>query len=100
MSSETDVAILLLHFYQMMISYGLQELWLIKSANSTIPIHTLAERLGQPLCSSLIALHILMGSDVTSKIGTKTSALKAHPEIYLQEFGLSFPPDQKTFSQA
>ena len=35
----------------------------------------------------ILKAHILTGSDVTSKVGTKTAALKAQPERYLQDFG-------------
>jgi len=35
----------------------------------------------------IVKAHILTGSDVTSKVGTKAAALKAQPERYLQDFG-------------
>ena len=32
-------------------------------------------------------VHILTGCDVTSKIGTKSAALKSEPHVYLKNFG-------------
>ena len=46
----------------------------------------MAAKLGS-LCSVLPAVHHLTGSDYTSKVGTKSAALKANPEHFLSEFG-------------
>lgn len=47
----------------------------------------LAEKAGCQLCSVLTALHHLSGSDYTSHVETKLSALEAKPEEYLETFG-------------
>ena len=44
------------------------------------------KQLGKSKCKVLLKDHILTGSDVTSKIGTKTSALKNNPD-QLANFG-------------
>ena len=37
----------------------------------------------------LLAVHSLTGYDITNKIGTKRSALKAEPKKYLKYLGIS-----------
>lgn len=49
-----------------------------------IPIHTLAEALGEGICNPFLALHHLTGADSTSKVGTKLKALQRHPEHFFQ----------------
>ena len=44
--------------------------------------------------------HILMGCDVTSKIGTQTAAIKASPESYLHNFGEEHNPSAEAFLKA
>ena len=41
-----------------------------------------------------------MGCDVTSKIGTKTAAIKASPESYLHNFGEENNPSAEAFPEA
>jgi len=43
--------------------------------------------LGANKLRMILKAHILTGSDVTFKVGTKAAALKAQPERYLQDFG-------------
>ena len=50
LSSDTDVAVLLLHFCAKMKEHGMSELYLCRSHTNVIPIHILAERLGQSVC--------------------------------------------------
>lgn len=90
LSQDTDVLILMLHYWDQMQPYGLCELWVkagVGGSSRFIPVHTLAMRLGGDLCKVLPAVHALTGCDYTSKVGTKLSALNAKPEIYLQQFG-------------
>ena len=48
------------------------------------PIHILANKLRDNLSSSIILkTHVLTGCDVTSKIGTKSSAMENNPENFL-----------------
>ena len=44
-----------------------------------IPPHFLASQRGPRVCSGIIKAHILIGCDITSKIGTKMAALKCKP---------------------
>ena len=52
-----------------------------------IPIHTRANKIGPIEYSVLFKAHILTSCDVNSKVGTKSAALKANPEMYLLQFG-------------
>lgn len=53
-----------------------------------------------PPSKVILAIHFLTGSDVTSKIDTKASGLKAQPEKYLQNFGRLLPPSAQSFELA
>ncbi len=53
-----------------------------------IPVHTLAKKSGD-VCKILPALHMLTGCNVSSKFGTKASALNAEPEVHLKNFGMN-----------
>jgi len=86
LSNDTDILVLLIHFFSFFHGCGLQELWMRKSAKEIIPIHSLAMKIGS-VSEVILASHYLTGSDVTSKIGTKSAALKAHPENFLRNFG-------------
>ena len=91
-SGDTDVIVLLLHYWPEFKVHGLQELWAKAGSQDKIryiPIHLLAEKLGPKLCSVLPALHVITGCDYTSKFGTKSAALKAEPEQFLMDFGSS-----------
>ena len=47
----------------------------------------MANKIGPIECSVLFKARILTDCDVTSKVGTKSAALKADPEMYLLQFG-------------
>lgn len=90
LSNDTDVIVLHIYFWNMLHNQGLKELWVKAGLGDTtryIPIHTLANKLGQDLCKVLPAVHNLTGSDYTSKFGTKAASLKANPTELLQGFG-------------
>ena len=90
-SSDTDVIVTLLYHMKRFLNQGLKELWVRAGVGDTsryIPIHVLHDRMGGDLCSVLPAVHSLTGCDITSKVGTKKSALKAHPEKVLKQFGV------------
>lgn len=89
-SNDVDVFALLLHYIIHFKERGLKELWLQfgRVAHSRfIPMHILHERISNELSLLALKLHVLMGCDMTSSIGTKNSALKAKPECYLKGFG-------------
>ena len=52
-----------------------------------LPLHLLLYKIGVPKCKVIYKAHISNGSDSTSKIGSKKSAINANPELYLQQFG-------------
>ena len=103
MSSDADIFVLLMYYWDILHSKGLLELWLrAGSADSTrhIPIHSLASNIGLDICSVLPALHALTGCDYTSKVGTKAAAVEAYPEKYLKYFGIASIEDVLQDSEA
>ena len=65
-SLDTDVAVLCIHAYHHMRS---NQLWFhtgVKDKLRFLPIHRLAEKLGEDLCKLLPAFHALTGCDTTS----------------------------------
>ena len=72
------------------LEHSIEELWVKAGRGETtryLPIHIMYNRLGRSLCSVLPAVHSLSGCDITSKVGTKPSALSADPLKYLTDFG-------------
>ena len=87
--NDTDVCVLLLHYTPQFIKSGLTELWLKYGVGPKvrfIPLHILITRRDQNLLDVLLKVHILTGCDVTSKIGTKSAALKSDPHMHLKNF--------------
>ena len=96
-SNDTDVIVYCLTCENKCRVNGCKEIWVRFGAgekNMGIPIHVLANQLEDHL-SSLIILktHLVTGCDVASKIGTKPSAMKNNPEIFLEDFGIGEPSD-------
>ena len=52
-----------------------------------LQLHLLMYKIGVPKCKVIYKAHILTGSDLISKIGSKKSEINANPELYLQRFG-------------
>ena len=52
------------------------------------------------MCEVLPAVHVLTGSDITSKFGTKAAGLKADPVLYLEHFGKTEANVQDCISSA
>ena len=74
------------------VHHNIEELWVKAGIGDTtcyVPLHTIFKCIGKDLSSVLPAVHSLTGCDITSKIGTKKSALKAEPKKYLKCFGIS-----------
>ena len=95
-STDTDVFVNSLYHYQnTWHQNGLEELWIsfgVGKSERYIPVHCLANDniLTDTIVSTLPALHCLTGCDTTSKISTKTMALKVAQSVanvYLMEFG-------------
>lgn len=92
-SSDTDVLVLLIHYFKRFQSEGLENMWLrVGKADNRrfIPIHTICENLGPSVTQVLLKAHMGTGCDYISKFGTKHGAMKASPELYLQSFGESY----------
>ena len=78
LSNDADVLILVLHYMEYFTSTGLNELWMqfgIGKSKRFITVHKLLIQLGPQHCSNLIKYHVSTGTDSTSKVGTKSSAL-------------------------
>ena len=89
-TSDTDVIVALLYHMPVFLRKGLEELWVRAGVGETtryVPLHTMYEKLRHDLCRVLPAVHSLTGCDITSKVGTKKTALKANPERLLRHFG-------------
>ena len=89
LSGDTDVFVLLMHYWNLLHSNGLCELWLragVGDSTRYIPVHTIVSRVGGEFCHVLPLVHTLTGCDYTSKVGTKHAALNADPLEYLKDF--------------
>ncbi|XP_057301782.1 uncharacterized protein LOC130636171 isoform X2 [Hydractinia symbiolongicarpus] len=78
-SPDTDVFVCSVYHFKRWIFNGLNELWVVSGRSGTtvaFPVHDLAERIAPEVIDILPAVHALTGCDTTSKIGTKTAALK------------------------
>ena len=51
-----------------------------------IPLHSLHHKLEKSVINSLLKLHILTCCDVTSKVGTKSAAIKVSQEVSISKF--------------
>jgi hypothetical protein len=90
LSSDTDVFVVAMYFYHLLVAHGLAELWLrggVGDKTRFIPLHVIAATVGKPVCEVLPATHALTGCDITSKFGTKAAGIKAQPVLYLKDFG-------------
>ena len=79
-SAATDVFVCLMYHFSRWMYFDLTEIWVLGGQGATsraIPVHDLAERIGQNVRDILPAVHALTGCDTTSKVETKKSALKA-----------------------
>ena len=87
--ADTDVFILLRHYWGIYHREGLRELWIragVKDSTRYSPVHILAPRIGKELCYLLPLVHTFIGCDYTSKVETKHTALNAIPCKYLKDF--------------
>ena len=83
--------VLALYFNTSLKTKGLSELWMragVDDSTRYIPLYLIFERKPK-LCSVLPAIHIFIGCDTTSKVGTKLSALKPPAAQLLSELGKS-----------
>ena len=102
-SNDTDVLIYLLYYIHYVINLGVEELWIKYGTGDKfrhIPVHKLGCVLGTQLCKIILKSHVLTGSDVTSKVGTKAAALNNELEKYLESFGEMNKPSLESLEKA
>ena len=88
-SNDTDVLVLLVHYFQTFKTTGLKRLWQRMGTGEKqryIPLHSLYKRLPKPLRKVILPAYVGTGCDYISKLGTKMGALNAFPEKYLNNF--------------
>ncbi|MES9879867.1 MAG: hypothetical protein ABW185_03200 [Sedimenticola sp.] len=86
----------------MLLGDGLKELYAefgTDEKRRLLPLHRMAERIGESLCRVLAKAQILSGDDVTSRIGTKLAAMHCSPIAYLDEFAERDELQEKEISQ-
>ena len=89
-SEDTDVLVLLLHYFEKFHSLGLQNLLLQLGKGEKrrmLPVHIMFERFGKDFCQEILSAHLATGSDHLSQVGSKRCALTADPEKSLCNFG-------------
>ena len=64
-----------------------------------ILINTSAQKLGDDICNTILKIHVLTGCDATSKVETKSAALKATIHL-LASFGKNREPIFLALEQA
>ena len=82
-SSDTGVAVALLHPMPLLKLSTLAEVWMKAGrgeTHRTVPLHKIHAR-NSELCKALPAIHNLTSVDTTSKVGTNKGGLKAPTEL-------------------
>ncbi len=90
LSSDTDVTVILLFYWQQFKAHVLTELWIktgVGDLTRFVALHALAASLSRDVCEVLPAIHSLTGCDYTSKVGSKKAAIECSPVYYLKSFG-------------
>ena len=64
-----------------------------------IPVHTLAQKLCEDICNTILKIHVLTDIGPTSKIGIKAVALKGNYHL-LASFGQNRRPNFFAVKQA
>ena len=86
LSNDAGVAVLILYYMEKFVREGLAKLWIRYGTGDHtryLPIHIMYEKLGANFCSVPLNTHILTGCYMTSKAGTKESAIKVKPDTFL-----------------
>ena len=87
LSSDTDVMVLGLYIRNRMSRNGLQELWVCVGVRNTIHSSSSNSREKYIAYPCVTFSTCFTGCDSTSKVGTKLSAVKLRPEVFLTDFG-------------
>ena len=102
-SEDTDVLVLLLHYFEKFHSLGLQNLFLQLGKDKKrrmLPVHIMFERFGKDFCQEILCAHLATGSDHLSKVGSKRCALTADLEKSLRSFGKTATLDKEQLKVA
>ena len=102
LANDTDVFVLLLHYMDEFENCGIKEVWMKYGTGISqrfIRTHSLYYKLEKSVINSLLKLHIFTGCDVTSKVRTKSAAIKASQVVNLWKF-CSFESEEYGFKDA
>ena len=90
LSTDTDVTVILLFYWQRLKVHGLTEFWVKTGVGDStwfVALHELVASLSRDICEVLPAVHSQTGCDYTSKVGSKKAAIECNPACYLKSFG-------------
>ena len=90
LSTDADVTVILLFYWQRLKVHGLTEFWVKTGVGDStwfVAPHELAASLSRDICEVLPAVHSQTGCDYTSKVGSKKAAIECNPAYYLKGFG-------------
>ena len=88
LSGDTDVFVLLMHYWDVLHSESLRELWIrsgVGDSTRYISVHVLSPIIEKGLCYLLPIVHTLTSCEY-SKVGTKPVVLNASTSEYLRDF--------------
>ena len=101
-SNDTYIVVYLLYYIHYFINLGIEDLW-IKFGTGNKLRHILVQKLGvvlgTQLCKIILKSYVLTGCDMTSKVGTKATALNCEPEHYLESFGKTNKSSWESFEK-
>ena len=89
-SNDTDTFALLLHYTPYFQDLWLEEMWQQYGTGEKrrkLPLHQAVSKLGASLVKAVIKVHILIGDDCMSKLGSKHAAVACDPVQYPTNFG-------------
>ena len=87
LSEDTDVVIYNLAYFAIFKERGIKQVWIkfgTQQKKRDVPLHRLAEHLGDEKCLALLKAHILTGCNVTSEVGDKGNCLKIKSRDFLE----------------
>ena len=101
--NDSDVVVFLLCYIHYFINLDIEDLWVIfriGDKSRHIPVHKLEAVLGTQICKATLKSHVLIGCDVSSRVGTKAAGLNSEPEQYVESFGEMNEPSVESFEKA
>ena len=101
-SEDTDVLVLLLHYFNSFNTLGLQSLYMQLGKGDRrrmLSVNKMFDKFGNHFCKEILSVHIGTGCDQLSKIGMKKASLKADP-TNLKDFGKTVILDDEQIKTA